>query len=225
MLSLLAACYTLDDVPVVEGYKCAPDNYALVLDVLDGDTIEVLLAEPLPNDAGSSSSGQDTGTFEAAYLDEGTDSGSDSGVGGFDDDEYTATVRLLGVDAPEIAHSDGEVSDCFGDTSADFLSDALIGETIILSRDVECQDVYGRELAYVALAAGDDEWDFECEYEDDETSCNTTSSAQVLMNDIVIRYGYARVYEDFDNIRLASLLYESQDAAQAANAGLWAECE
>jgi hypothetical protein len=33
------------------------------------------------------------------------------------------------------------------------------------------------------------------------------------------------VYEDFDNIRLAELLYDAEAAAKSGNRGLWAECE
>ena len=236
ILPLLAACYTLDDVPVVEGYHCSQDAYALVLDVLDGDTITVFLTDPISGDEGSAQFGDDTGNGGSDDTGEEGDSGGDSGsgensgVGGVAADQYVVNVRMLGVDAPEIAHNDSEVADCYGDEAASFLSDALIGETIILSRDAECQDQYGRELGYVLLAPGDNYWEFDC---DDAGLCNVswnlTGDPTVLMNDIVIRYGYAKVYEDFDNIRLADVLYSAQDAAQAADdgagRGIWSECE
>jgi endonuclease YncB( thermonuclease family) len=222
MLAFFAACYSLDDVPVVEGYHCAPDTYALVLDVLDGDTLTVFLADPITSDEGSANLGGDTGDSEDDTAAE--DSGGSSSAGG--EETRVVNVRLLGVDAPEISHNSTEVADCYGDEAADFLSDSLIGETIVLSRDAECQDIYGRELGYVLLAPGNNEWIFDC---DDSGYCNVSwnlsGTPQVLFNDIVIRYGYARVYEDFDNIRLASVLYGSQEAAQANNRGLWAECE
>lgn len=236
MLPLLAACYTLDDVPIVEGYHCAQDAYGLVLEVLDGDTIVVFLTDPLTGGDGSATSGEDgnesegdTGEPEDTSVLEDSGETEDTGssnTGDSTEDGYIVNVRLLGVDAPEIAHNESEEADCYGDTSADFLRDALVGETIILSRDSECQDMYGRELGYVLLAPGNNEWIFDC---DDVGNCNVSwdlsGTAQVLMNDVVIRSGYAKVYEEFDNIRLASVLYESQDAAQSANVGLWAECE
>ena len=45
------------------------------------------------------------------------------------------------------------------------------------------------------------------------------------MNQWVILKGYARVYEDFDDILQRDVLYTAQYAAEAASAGLWGTCE
>lgn len=59
-------------------------------------------------------------------------------------------VRLLNVDAPEIAHRD-RAGECFGKEAADYLSDRLPrGATVQLEFDAERQDRYGRTLARVS---------------------------------------------------------------------------
>lgn len=115
------------------------------------------------------------------------------------------SVRLLGVNAPEIAHDETEQDECYGAEAAAWLEDLLAGEQIRLSFDVECTDRYDRTLAYAWL-------------EDDDGD-------EILVNALLVREGMARVYEDFDDIRLAEMLYSAEGAAQADNSGLWAVCE
>ncbi|MBM4393208.1 MAG: thermonuclease family protein [Deltaproteobacteria bacterium] len=213
MIALLAACYTFDDAPLAEGPHCAPDMLAYVVEVLDGDTVRVY-AYGNEEQLGGDDGGGDTGELNS--------SGSDAPSG---DDAYVLDVRMLGVDAPEIAHDSTEVADCYGDEAANFSSDLLLDQWVILSFDRTCTDAYGRALAYVILGDVYDDVD-ECEDTEDDDVCEPDSTdAAVLVNDILIRYGYARVYEEFDDIRLAELLYSAQEAAQASNQGLWAECE
>ncbi|HEY3613764.1 MAG TPA: thermonuclease family protein [Gaiellales bacterium] len=63
-------------------------------------------------------------------------------------------VRLIGIDTPEISHSAGEASDCYGQAAA------RITRTLASDRDVELQvgrerhDRYGRLLAYVSIVGG-----------------------------------------------------------------------
>lgn len=118
-------------------------------------------------------------------------------------DPAATTVRLLGVDAPEIEHPD-QAEECYGPEAAAYLTELLTGQTVTLRFDTECFDKYDRTLAYVYLT--DDEGD------------------EVLVNALVIREGYATVYEDFDDILLADLLYSAESAAEQENAGIWAEC-
>lgn len=216
MLTLLAACYFIDDVPIVEGPHCAPDMLAYVYEVLDGDTIRVYGYDNVELLGGEG--GTDTGG--GAEADASGDVAELDLSGG-----YSIDVRMLGVDAPEIAHNSTEVADCYGDRAAEFTSDILLGQWVILSFDVECTDIYGRALAYVIL--GDIADDVEqCDDNEGEDICDPDSTdAEVLVNEIVIRYGNARVYEAFDDIRLAKLLYEAEAAAKSKNRGLWAECE
>jgi endonuclease YncB( thermonuclease family) len=47
----------------------------------------------------------------------------------------------------------------------------------------------------------------------------------VLINEEIIRAGAARVYEEFDDIKLAPVLYDAEAVAQRGEAGLWGVCE
>ncbi|MFZ5476496.1 MAG: thermonuclease family protein [Myxococcota bacterium] len=118
------------------------------------------------------------------------------------------SVRLLGVSAPEIAHDESETDECWGPEAATWLDDLLVGVTVRLSFDAVCEDTYERTLAYAWI---------------DESVDGEEESR--LVNEEIIRAGYARVYEDFDDIRLADRLYEAEAAAQEENLGLWAVCE
>lgn len=215
MLLTLLGCPSLDAVPIVEGPHCASDAIGYVVDTLDGDTIDVVTNAELS-----------VSEEEAAVNDTG--GGGDSGgtSSGTSEDTRVLRIRMLGVDAPEISHNSTEVADCYGDEAAAWTRTALLGRQVALSFDRTCNDKYGRALAYVFLTDDGATYDLDdclsgtCSVPED-----SSATAVVLMNDIVIRYGYARVYEDFDDIRLAELLYDAQTAAKAGNRGLWSSCE
>jgi micrococcal nuclease len=129
------------------------------------------------------------------------------------------TVRLLGVSAPEVVHdvadacvSDpgadaGERDDCFGPEARAAMADLLVGQTVRLEFDATCADRYGRTLAYVYLPGAG------------------AGGSDLFVNQWVILKGYARVYEDFDDILQRDVLYTAQYAAESASAGLWGTCE
>jgi endonuclease YncB( thermonuclease family) len=213
MLLLLLGCYSFDDVPIVEGAHCAPDTVGYVVNTLDGDTIDVVTSSALQ--VGTAAPADDTG-------------GEDTASGGGTDEGETQIlrIRMLGVDAPEIAHNSTEVADCYGDLAAGWTHDTVLGRQVILSFDHTCTDKYDRALAYVFLTKDGATYDLgDCTSGSCVLPSTSTPSPVVLINDVVIRYGYARVYEDFDDIRLADVLYDAQKAAQNGNKGLWSTCE
>ena len=203
---------SLDRVDIVEGPHCAPDTVGYVVDTLDGDTVDVVTFASL-----------DLGQADLAVNDTGGDTGS---TGGETQDVRVVRVRMLGVDAPEIAHDSTEVADCYGDEAAEWARMSLLGRQVLLSFDATCEDTYGRALAYVFLTDDGDTYDLgDCVAGTCTVPDDTSASGVVLMNDIVIREGYARVYKDFDDIRLADLLYGAESAAKEDNRGLWSVCE
>jgi micrococcal nuclease len=119
------------------------------------------------------------------------------------------SVRLLGINAPEIAHNSTEVDECWGQEAAAALALWITGETVRLQFDTVCTDAYDRTLAYAYLEQGDP----------------ADPTDDLLVNEELVRLGYVRVYEDFDDIRLADLLYTAQWAAKDAGLGLWSACE
>lgn len=134
-------------------------------------------------------------------------------------------IRLLGVSAPEVA-SGGEEADCFGDESGDFLRELVNGQEVVLEFDVECEDLYSRELAWIFLE-GDDARVIDLMTQYDLDGLNEDGSYRVLVNELLIRTGYARLFqgEIAKNIRYTDRLEEAEDEAKAELLGLWNTCQ
>lgn len=124
-----------------------------------------------------------------------------------DSEGATISVRMLGVDADEIAHNESETAECWGDEAFAWTAALLTGQTVRLDFDEVCEDKYGRTLAYVWLPEMGD------------------NGNDLLVNEDIIRQGQAVVYEDFDNIRWADILYTAEAYAKSSGLGLWSECQ
>ena len=61
-------------------------------------------------------------------------------------------VRLIGIDTPEISHSAGEASDCWGQAATRITRRLADDHDVVLTVGHERHDRYGRLLAYVADA-------------------------------------------------------------------------
>jgi len=110
------------------------------------------------------------------------------------------TVRLIGIDAPEVA-SKGRRAQCYALMSAGYLSKLLEKTEVRIEGDSlgDEKDKYGRTLAYVFLNDGR------------------------LLNSELVRRGYARAYTKFP-FRYADLFVSQEQAAKKARAGLWGRC-
>jgi micrococcal nuclease len=106
-------------------------------------------------------------------------------------------VRLLGIDTPEI----GDNRECFGDEATAALRAMLPeGTHVRVLADVQPLDRYGRSLLFL--------------YTDDD----------LLVNIDLIERGYAEAVVLEPNVLFAAELEAAEDAAQAANAGIWGAC-
>lgn len=106
-------------------------------------------------------------------------------------------VRYLLVDTPETT---GGSTDCYGQNAKTFNTDLVLNKTVELTYDVQCQDRYGRTLAYVFVDGQE-------------------------VNRLMIQRGYACVLHispDGDD-RLAEF-QALQLEAMRAKAGLWGSC-
>ena len=106
-------------------------------------------------------------------------------------------VRLLGVDAPEIAH-ENQPAEPLGADAAEFMRRAVEGRQVRLEFDRERRDQYRRVLAYVWIG-------------------------ERCMNEELIRAGYSRAETRFrysDAKKRRFRLVESE--ARRARAGIWA---
>jgi micrococcal nuclease len=107
-------------------------------------------------------------------------------------------IRYLLVDAPETTNGH---DDCYGANAAQFNSDLVLGKTVQLDHDVECQDAFGRTLAYVTVGGQD-------------------------VNRLLVERGYACVLHiPPDGDARAAEFQALESAARAARRGLWGACD
>jgi micrococcal nuclease len=107
-------------------------------------------------------------------------------------------VRYLMIDTPETT---GGNDDCFGQNAKDFNTDLVLDEEVTLEYDVECEDNFGRLLAYVFV--GDTE-----------------------VNPLMVERGYACVLHippNGDDRAGEFAVLEAEAMADAV--GLWGSCE
>jgi micrococcal nuclease len=109
------------------------------------------------------------------------------------------TVRLIGIDTPEVDWYGGEV-ECFGARAGRFVMRLLDGRTVRLELDRDRLDQYDRTLAYLYLP-------------DDR-----------MVNRVLVRRGFARVTIFPPNDRHEDSLRRAEAAARAEGAGLWSAC-
>lgn len=106
-------------------------------------------------------------------------------------------IRYLLVDTPEITEGKNE---CWGSQASDHNAAMVVGQDVTLTYDVECEDVYGRLLAYVAV-------------EDVEVNRELLESGNACMLHIPPN-GNGRYLE-----------YQAlEDAAKQAGVGMWGAC-
>jgi micrococcal nuclease len=108
-------------------------------------------------------------------------------------------VRMIGADAPETSHDPAE---CWGPEAAEYTADRLLGETVWITFDRECTDLYGRSLAYVH--AGVDGASF--------------------FNEQLLRDGNAGVMPIPPNDTFSDRFLEAQVESRNAGAGMWGAC-
>lgn len=115
-------------------------------------------------------------------------------------DGRVETVRLLGIDTPETKRP-GTPVECFGPEASSRLGELLpAGTPILLTRDVEARDHYGRLLAYIQLSDGRS------------------------VNQLLVADGYADTLAIEPNHALADDLAAAAAEARRAGLGLWGAC-
>ncbi len=111
----------------------------------------------------------------------------------------TVTVRLIGVDTPELGdrRRPGAPPQPFAREAADWLRRTLDGREVRLEYDRERTDRYGRTLAYVFLPDG------------------------TFVNRELVRQGYARAYTRFP-FKFREQFVADEATARREKRGLWA---
>ncbi len=108
-------------------------------------------------------------------------------------------VRFVGVDAPEM--SDG--GECYGAEATEEVRSILQGHSAWLTFDSECEDHYGRTLAYVHLAP----------------------NADGFLQRWLLRGGWVETLEVSPNTAFAELFGADMQEARSEGAGLWSACD
>lgn len=108
-------------------------------------------------------------------------------------------VRLLGVDTPEVAH-DGAPAECFAKNSTEYTKSKLTKDRFWMSFDDECEDHYGRTLAYITTREGF--------FQPEQLESGFAVVMTVKPNDTY--------RDDFE---------EAEQRARASGAGLWGACD
>jgi micrococcal nuclease len=107
-------------------------------------------------------------------------------------------VRLIGVDAPEIAHPP-QPAECFGEESAAFAERWLEGRSVRMEFDVERRDRFDRLLAYVFQGGG-------------------------LFNERLVAEGFAVERSYPPNLAHQEELRRAETEARQERRGLWGPC-
>ena len=106
-------------------------------------------------------------------------------------------IRYLLINAPETTNGH---DDCYGSNAAQFNSDLVLGKQVDLAYDVQCEDMYGRTLAYVSVDGQE-------------------------VNTLMIQRGFAcLLHISPDGDARAAEFKGYEDDAKAAKRGLWGAC-
>ena len=130
--------------------------------------------------------------------------------------EGTATVRLIGVDTPELEGESGD-PEPYAEEAAAFTTGALAGQEVILQIGEEKTDDYGRLLAYAWTAPEDGFVD--------GLKQMLGMGGPEFVNRALIQEGFAQVLTIEPNDRYAGCLEEAEQAARDEGAGIWADDE
>ena len=110
-------------------------------------------------------------------------------------------IRILGIDAPEVAHPP-DPAECYADTATDTLSDlAPVGSTVVLVSDPTQadQDSYGRLLRHV-------------DHDGDDVALELLTA------------GAARLYHTEPGIERSEAYKSAAETARERGRGLWGHC-
>jgi len=111
------------------------------------------------------------------------------------------TVRYIGIDTPETHHPNRGVEE-LGAEATKANRELVLDRFVLLERDVEKRDRYGRMLAYVWIEEG---------------------GRTFMANEVLVRMGYAMPFTFPPNLKHTELFRAAFARAQRENRGLWAK--
>lgn len=127
------------------------------------------------------------------------------------DGDKETSIRLIGLDAPEIR---GE--ECYYSESTEYLSKLVLNKKVRLEYDADTIDRFGRELAYVYIkpyGSGPD---------GAQTFANPDQ--EEMVNELLLRSGHARYSISEVNTKYSEQFLASSSLAQENSNGIWGNC-
>ena len=109
-------------------------------------------------------------------------------------------IRLIGINSPDRG-------ECYYEEARVFAKELLEGKKVRLEKDISGEDIYNRLLRYVVLLNDEPE------------------GSNLLINDYLVRQGYAQSVASPPDNRYRDLLSSAQEEAIRENRGLWDECD
>lgn len=110
-------------------------------------------------------------------------------------------VRLIGIDTPEVDHT-GPDDECYGEESKAYLTAILDGKRIWLTFDAECEDRFGRSLAYV----------------------HRGTEENPFVQRLMLQGGWAESYAVRPNVSFRETFDSDQAQARSRGDGIWGSC-
>ena len=118
------------------------------------------------------------------------------------------TVRLLGIDTPELSHPQQYIKEeCYGRSAKARIQQLVLYKNVYLLKDKENVDKYGRKLRYVFVA--------------DEKNPDRL----LFVNAYMIGEGFARAYIFSPDELFKKEIISLQKEAKTFRSGLWGECD
>lgn len=121
--------------------------------------------------------------------------------------ENNQLVRYIGINTPEL-HNHQKPVECFAQKAFELNKKLVEGKTVYLEKDVSETDKYKRLLRYVWI----------------ENPKLTTENNKMMINEILVREGYAYVSTFPPDVKYATLFRQAQEEAINKNKGLWKKC-
>ncbi|MFV0391817.1 MAG: thermonuclease family protein [Paludibacteraceae bacterium] len=110
---------------------------------------------------------------------------------------HVEKIRLIGIDAPEARNYGKKKEQPFGKEASAFVSKFLRKKKVRLEFDVQKKDQYDRTLAYIWLENG------------------------VMLNDYIVRQGFAVVSTYPPNVKYQTRFVKSERFAREKKVGMW----
>lgn len=112
----------------------------------------------------------------------------------------TLRLRYLHLDAPELNSTSSEPAECLAEEAKAVNAGLVLGQSVTISYDEECEDRFGRLLGFVYLG-------------------------ERMVNKVLVERGYGRLLFIAPNLSLVSEFETLEAMAKEQSAGVWGACE